>query len=95
MIGKLTPPDQVRESSTQYCKQHNYPLWLLKFYKVVGPENNGATQQVKPTGEEHDQGDQALEPPAPQEEPRSREPKVPTGGRDPQVEVDEVKGSEV
>ena len=33
--------------------------------------------------------------PAPQEEPKSREPKVPTGSKDHQVEVDEVKGSEV
>ena len=59
------------------------------------PENVGATQQVEPTREERDQGDQAPETPAPQEEPGSREPEVPTGSKDHQVEVDEVKGSEV
>ena len=59
------------------------------------PENVGAAQQVEPTREERDQGDQVPEPPAPQEEPESREPEVPTGSKDHQVEVDEVKGSEV
>ena len=59
------------------------------------PENIGATQQVEPTIEECDQGDQVPELPAPQEEPESKEPKVPTGSKDPQVEVDEVKGLEV
>ena len=58
------------------------------------PENVGATKLVEPTTEEHNQGDQMLELP-PQEEPRSREPEVPTGSRDQQVEVDEIKGSEV
>ena len=58
------------------------------------PENIGATQQ-EPTREEHDQGDQLPEPPTPLEEPRPEEPKVLAGSQDPQVEVDEVKGSEV
>ena len=58
------------------------------------PENIGATQQ-EPTREEHDQGDQPPELPTPLEEPRPEEPKVPAGSQDPQVEVDEVKGSEV
>ena len=59
------------------------------------PENIGAAQQMEPTKEDHNQGDQVPEPPAPQEEPRPKEPKVPTGSKDPQVEVVEVKGSEV
>ena len=59
------------------------------------PENIGAAQQVEPTREERNQGNQASEPPAPQEEPESREPEVPTGSKDHQVEVDKVKGSEV
>ena len=58
------------------------------------PENIGATQQ-EPTREECDQGNQPLELPTPLEESRPEEPKVPAGSQDPQVEVDEVKGSEV
>ena len=57
-------------------------------------ENIGATQQ-DPTREERYQGDQPLEPPAPLEEPRPEKPNVPASSQDPQVEVDEVKGSEV
>ena len=63
--------------------------------ELLEPKNVGATQQVEPTREESNQGNQALELPAPQEEPGSREPKVPNGSKDPQVEVDEVKGLEV
>ena len=59
------------------------------------PENVGAAQQVEPTREEHNQGDQVPEPPASQEEAGSKEAKVLTGSKDPKVEVDEVKGSEV
>ena len=59
------------------------------------PENVGTTQQVEPNREECNQGNQAPELPAPQEEPGSKEPEVLTGSKDPQVEVDEVKGSEV
>ena len=58
------------------------------------PENIGATQQ-EPTEEERDKGDQLLELPTALKEPSSDEPKVPAGSQDPQVEVDEVKGSEV
>ena len=58
------------------------------------PENIGAPQQ-EPTRQEHDQGDWPLKPPTPLKEPSSKEPKVPAGSKDPQVEVDEVKGSEV
>ena len=60
-----------------------------------GSEDVGATQQEEPTGERHDQGDQPPELSTPLEEPRPEEPKVPAGSQDPQVEVDEVKGSEV
>ena len=58
------------------------------------PENIGATHQ-EPTREEHNQGDQLLKPPTPLKEPTPEEPKVPASRQDPQVEVDEVKGSEV
>ena len=58
------------------------------------PENVGATQQ-EPTREECDQGYQPPELPTPLEKPRPEEPKVPAGSQDSQVEVDEVKGSEV
>ena len=58
------------------------------------PGNIGAAKPVDPTREEHDPSDQMPGPPT-QEEPKSREPKVPTGSGDQQVEVDEVKGSEV
>ena len=66
------------------------------------PENIGATKLVEPTTEEHDQDDQLLEPPQTENfeaitpvEPESRESEVPTGSQDQQVEVNEVKGSEV
>ena len=58
------------------------------------PENVGAIQQ-EPTREECNQGDQPLELPTPLKEPSSEDPMVPAGSQDPQVEVDEVKGSEV
>ena len=41
------------------------------------------------------QGDQLPEPPAPLKEPSSKELKVLAGNKDPQEEVDKVKGSEV
>ena len=59
------------------------------------PESIGATQQEEPTREECDQGHQPPELPAPLEEPRPEESKVLAGSQDPQVEVDEVKGSQV
>ena len=58
------------------------------------PENIGTTQQ-EPTREEHNQGDQPPKLPTPLEEPMPEEPKVLASSQDPQVEVDEVKGSEV
>ena len=58
------------------------------------PGNVGVLQQ-EPTREKGDQGNQPPEPPTPLKEPSSKEPKVPAGSKDPQVEVDKVKGSEV
>ena len=49
----------------------------------------------EPTREKGDQGNQPLKPPTQLKEPSSKEPKVPAGSKDPQVEVDEVKGLEV
>ena len=63
--------------------------------ELLQPENVGAAQQVEPTREEHKQDNQVPERPAPQEEPESNEPEVHTSSKDPQVEVDEVKGLEV
>ena len=62
--------------------------------ELPGPGDVGAPQQ-EPTREKGDQGDQPPELPAPLKEPSSEEPKVLAGSKDPQVEVDEVKGSEV
>ena len=62
--------------------------------ELLQPENIGTTTQVEPTVGEHDQGNQMPGLPT-QEEPRSKEPEVPTGAISQQVEVDEVKGSEV
>ena len=62
--------------------------------ELPGPGNIGAPQQ-EPTREKHDQGDQLPKLPTPLKEPSSKEPKVLAGSKDPQVEVDEVKGSEV
>ena len=56
--------------------------------------NVGAPQQ-EPPREKGNQGDQPPKLPTPLKEPRSKEPKVLAGSKDPQVEVDEVKGSEV
>ena len=49
----------------------------------------------KPSREKGNQGSQLPKLPTPLKEPSSKEPKVPAGSKDPQVEVDEVKGSEV
>ena len=57
------------------------------------PANIGVSQQ-EPTREKHDQGDQPPKPPTPLKKPSLKEPKVPAGSKDPQVEVDKVKGSE-
>ena len=58
------------------------------------PEPVGATKPVEPTPEVHNQGYQVLEPLA-QKEPQTKEIEVPQGGIGQQVEIDEVKGSEV
>ena len=58
------------------------------------PGDIGIPQQ-EPTREKGNQGDQPLKPPTPWKEPSSKEPKVQAGSKDPQVEVDEVKGLEV
>ena len=61
---------------------------------VPEPRNVGIPPQ-KPTREKGDQGDQLPKMPTPLKEPNLKEPKVLAGSKDPQVEVDEVKGSEV
>ena len=53
------------------------------------------TLHQEPSREKGNQGDQPSKPPTPLKEPSSKEPKVPAGSKDPQVEIDEVKGSEV
>ena len=59
------------------------------------PEPGGiGIPHQEPSREKGDQGDQLLKPPTPLKEPSSKEPKVPAGSKDPQVEVDQVKGSE-
>ena len=62
--------------------------------ELPGPGNVGVPQQ-EPTREKRNQGDQPPKLPTPLKEPSQKEPKVPAGIKDPQVEVDEVKGSEV
>ena len=61
------------------------------------PGDVGISHQEPPRekGNQGNQGDQLPKPPTPLKEPSSKEPKVLTGSKDPQVEVDEVKGSEV
>ena len=46
----------------------------------------------EPSSEKGDQGDQPLKLPTPLKEPSSKEPKMLAGSKDPQVEVNEVKG---
>ena len=58
------------------------------------PGDVGAPQQES-TREKGDQGDQPPELKAPLKEPSLEEPKVLAGSKDPQEEVDEVKGSKV
>ena len=58
------------------------------------PEEVGTASQVEPTPEACNQSDQMWEMPT-QKEPQLEEPEVPTSGIGLQVEVDEVKGSEV
>ena len=58
------------------------------------PGDIGTPQQGLSRGK-GDWGDQLSKWPTPLKEPSSKEPKVPAGSKDPQVEVDEVKGSEV
>ena len=53
------------------------------------------TPQQEPSRKKGDQGDQPLKPPMPLKKPSSKEPKVLAGSKNPQVGVDEVKGSEV
>ena len=62
--------------------------------ELSGPGNVGVPQQ-EPTREKCDRGDQPPKLPTPLKEPSSKGPKVLAGSRDPQVEVDEVKGLEV
>ena len=61
---------------------------------VPEPGNVGTPLQ-QPSREKGDQGDHPPELPTPLKEPSSKEPKVPAGSKDSQVEVDEVKGLEV
>ena len=58
------------------------------------PRDIGTPQQGLSRGK-GDQGDQPSKPPTPWKEPSSKEPKMPAGSKDPQVEVDEVKGLEI
>ena len=59
-----------------------------------GPGDVGTPQQ-EPSREKGNQGDQQPKMPIPLKEPSPREPKVLAGSKDPQVEVDKVKGLEV
>ena len=49
----------------------------------------------EPSREKGNQGNHLPKLPTPLKEPSSKEPKVPAGSKDPQIEVDEVKGLEV
>ena len=53
------------------------------------------TPQEGPSKKKGYQSDQPSKLPTPPKEPSSKEPKVLAGSKDSQVEVDEVKGSEV
>ena len=75
-------------TSVEVGDQGNQPL------ELPGPGYVGIPQQ-EPTRGKGNQGDQLPKPPTPLKEPSSKEPKVPAGSKDPQVEVDEVKGLEV
>ena len=62
--------------------------------ELPGPGDVGTPQQ-EPSREKGNQGDQPPKSPIPLKEPSSKEPKVLAGSKDPQVEVDKVKGLEV
>ena len=65
-----------------------------QFPELPEPGDIGIPQQGPSRGK-GDRGNQPSKPPTPLKEPSSKEPKVPAGRKDPQVEVDKVKGSEV
>ena len=58
------------------------------------PGDIGIPQQ-EPSREKGNQGDQLPKLPTPLKEPSSKEPKMPAGSKDPEAEVDEVKGLEI
>ena len=78
-------------------------LWVLQWkWAIKGdqpPEppvpGNIRVPQQEPTREKRNQGDQLPKLPTLLKEPSLKEPKVPAGSKDPQVEVDEVKGLEI
>ena len=65
--------------------------------QLPGPPEPGdiGIPHQEPTREKGNQVNQPPELPTPLKEPSSKEPKVLAGSKDPQVEVDEVKGLEV
>ena len=72
-------------------------MWANQGDQPSEPPEPGdvGTPHQEPSREKGDQGDQPPKLPIPLKEPSSKEPKVPAGSKDPQVEVDEVQGSEV
>ena len=68
-------------------------MWAIR---VTDCQNRQNLETLEPhRREKGNQSDQPSKLPTPLKEPSSKEPKVPAGSKDPQVEVDEVKGLEV
>ena len=68
-------------------------MWAIRMTSCQNCQNleDIGAPQKEPSREKGNQGDQPPKLPTPLKEPRSKEPKVPAGSKDPQVEVDKGK----
>ena len=92
-ISELAEHNQSvhRPYGCNICFLHFSAEYKLEDHRLAKHEISSLGTSV----EVGDQGDQLPKLPTPLKEPSSKEPKVLAGSKDPQVEVDEVKGSEV
>ena len=81
-------------TSVDVGNQGDQPPELPELPELPEPRDIG-TPQEGPSREKGNQGNRPSKLQTPLKEPSSKEPKVPADSKDPQVEVDEVKGSEI
>ena len=92
-ISKLAEHNQSvhRPYGCNICFLHFSAEYKLEDHRLTKHEISSLGTSV----DVGNQGDQLPKPPTPLKEPSPKKPKVPAGSKDPQVEVDKVKGSEV